>query len=114
MRPVSPFAALPLLLVLCACGQSSVAGKYACSGIPGLNTLTLASDGTASQEGDILGHPTVGTGTYKEGGSKVTVTIAHQTLDGSQNGVPPGPQEMVFDVQSNGDLKWILATCHKG
>jgi hypothetical protein len=104
---------MPLLLGLSGCGGQSVAGKYQCDGIPGSDTLLLGSDGTAVQQGDMLGHQMMGTGTYKSDGGKITVTITSLTADGAKTDIPQDRQETVFERQDNGDLKWILSTCRK-
>ena len=108
-------AVLPMavLLALAGCGGQSVAGKYQCDGIPGSDILILGTDGTAVQEGVMLDHAMMGTGTYKQDGDRITVTITSLTADGAKTDIPQDRQQTVFEVQSDGDLKWILSTCKK-
>ena len=113
MMPMRAVLLMPALLLLSACGSGSVDGKYQCDGIPGSDILILGSDGTAVQEGVMFGHAMMGTGTYARDGDKLTVTIASLTQDGAKADIPQDRAHTLFTVQSNGDLKWILATCKK-
>jgi hypothetical protein len=113
MMPIRAIALLPVLLALAACGGHAVDGKYQCDGIPGSDILILGTDGTAVQEGMMLDHAMMGTGTYTQDGDKITVTITSLTSDGAKTAVPQDQAHTVFEVQSDGSLKWILATCKK-
>jgi hypothetical protein len=113
MIQIRAVALMPLLLVLSACGGHSLEGKYQCDGIPGSDILILGSDGTAVQEGLMFGHAMMGTGSYKQDGDKVTVTLTSLTEDGAKAAIPQDREHTIFEVQSDGNLRWLLSTCKK-
>jgi len=116
MRNLILVMAVAPALLLCGCGKS-VVGKYQCDGIPDMKLLELRADGTSAYSGDLLDHPVTGTGTYTADDAHVIVKSDVKTLGktvGDSNTVlDERPVERTFEKQSNGDLKWILATCKK-
>ena len=97
-----------LVLALPAC-SNGLTGTYRCTGIPDLKTLTLESDGRYSSTGDIMGHATAGSGTYKADAHHVTLTGSYRVEGLTVN----EPSEVVLDRQGNGQLKSLLTTCRK-
>ncbi len=96
------------LLALAACSKG-LTGTYACTGIPDISALTLESNGSYTSNGNILGHATPGSGKYKS-------DARHVTLEGSyrvEGLTVIEPNKVIFDRQSNGDLKSPLTTCEK-
>jgi hypothetical protein len=97
-----------VLPVLAGCG-TGVTGSYSCAGMPDIATLTLETDGSYTSNGSILGHATPGTGKY-------TLDPGHVTLAGSyrvEGLTQVEANKVVFDRQSNGELKSLLTTCTK-
>jgi hypothetical protein len=113
MRNLALAGAIAPLLLLCGCGQQSVAGKYRCDGIPDMASLELREDGTAVQSGEMLGHQIAGTGTYTADSAHVAVVTDVKTSGDGGAILDEHKDDMTFEKQSNGDLKWILATCKK-
>ena len=112
MRNLILAGAMAPLLLFCGCGKS-VAGKYQCNGIPGMKLLELRADSTSAYSGDILGHPVTGVGTYAVDGAHVVVKSDVKTFGDSNAVFDERKDEMTFDKQDNGDLKWLLAKCKK-
>jgi len=108
MKMPKLMAAAMLAFALAGCSKG-VAGKYACDGIPGVKELELAADGSYGSKGTVMSDEMSASGTYK-------VDKAHVSLSGTT--IVPSLSRyyhdgMVFDRQSNGDLKWVLATCKR-
>jgi hypothetical protein len=96
------------VLLLSACSKH-VVGTYACSGIPDINTLILESDGGYASKGNIMGHATAGLGRYKSDAHQVMLEGSY-TVEGL---TVTEPDKVIFDRQSNGDLKSLLTLCKK-
>jgi hypothetical protein len=100
--------AVTLSLVASGCSKG-VSGSYVCTGIPDITSLTLEAGGSYTSNGNILGHATPGSGTY-------TFDAHRLTLEGSYgvDGLTlTEPNKVIFDRQTNGDLKSLLSSCKK-
>jgi hypothetical protein len=95
-------------MALSGCSKGLV-GSYACTGMPDITTLNLASDGTYTSGGMISGHATPGSGKY-------TSTATQVTLEGTftvEGLTVVEPNKVIFDRRGNGELKSLLTTCKK-
>src|SRR5579872_3526929 len=108
MRNAKAILAGALLLALPGCSKG-LAGTYACTGMPDINSLTLESDGSYTSTGSISGHATPGTGKYIANAQQVTIegTFRVEGLTIVE------PTKVIFDRQGNGELKSLLTTCRK-
>jgi hypothetical protein len=96
------------LTALAGCSRG-VTGTYECVGMPDIQSLTLEAGGRYTSKGEIMGHVTSGSGTYK-------VDAGHVTLEGSYSveGLTQAePNKVIFDRLNKGQLKSLLTTCKK-
>ena len=108
MRKITIAVVSLTLVVLSGCNRG-LTGSYSCTGMPDIISLTLASDGSYTSSGSILGHATTGSGKYKVEPTRVTLQGSYTTEGLTQ----AEPNMVIFDREKNGVLKSLLTTCKK-